>query len=548
VIDTIRLSWSVAAMPPECAPSYADRWLTLAPAILLAALAAIFFGVRVWYGIWFSLFADESEHILGGMALNHGAILYRTFIDAHGPVTFMLTQAYGAVLGWSYPNGVRLIPACLALCSGGCIVTSAAMTRRITKLWAISLFFGLLASVWLLQAVYMVNYHGIAGFLMSIGLALFVVPVWLRATVTRLQASLAGASFMLVVLTAYAFVPAICLLTASAILAAKQGSAKQAIAAFIAGGAAGFVAVLIWLIIFGDLTGYIIFHFITNQFIYSHYLHDLNFLSASAFLSSVVPSFQPIALVHCLALVCMTVSLAIFCELERRQAASLSMYASIIIGFIGLLVLCVRGGTLFQDGCFVVAAITLAAMSIAIVLEHIESAAVTGLLTLRHAMLGSLLIGVCIAGSESAMRRAITSPSGLTRRTMGHDWPVSMGISPYPEYARIRQLTAPNERVLVMPYKPFVNLWAGRLPMDKYTAYLPWDADYAKAPWFGRDRDLCADMTKSPPKLVYFDDWIVWGRWRMADYAPCFIAILAKDYIRQTDFPDLYLRRDHPAS
>jgi hypothetical protein len=34
----------------------------------------------------------------------------------------------------------------------------------------------------------------------------------------------------------------------------------------------------------------------------------------------------------------------------------------------------------------------------------------------------------------------------------------------------------------------------------------------------------------------------------MANYAPCFIAILAKDYIRQTDFPDLYLRRDHPAS
>ncbi len=84
--------------------------------------------------------------------------------------------------------------------------------------------------------------------------------------------------------------------------------------------------------------------------------------------------------------------------------------------------------------------------------------------------------------------------------------------------------------------------------MDKSTAYLPWDADYAKAPWFDRDRDLCIDMTKSPPKLVYFDDWIVWGRWHMADYAPCFIQILHDKYQRQKDFPDLYLRRDHPAS
>jgi hypothetical protein len=83
---------------------------------------------------------------------------------------------------------------------------------------------------------------------------------------------------------------------------------------------------------------------------------------------------------------------------------------------------------------------------------------------------------------------------------------------------------------------------AHRLPMDGYHYYMPWDADYAKAPWFGRTRDLCADIGKAPPKLIYFDDVPVWGHWPMDVYAHCFIQYLNAHYTRQIDFPKLYVR------
>lgn len=530
-------------MPPERAPSYADRRLVLAPAVLLAALTTVFFGIRIWHGIWFLPFADEAEHLLGGLMLNHGAIMYRSFIDAHGPVTFMLTQAYGAIFGWSHPNGARLISAALALGACCCIATSSAVPGRVAKLWAASLFCGLIASVWLLQALYMVNYHAIAGCLIAIALALFIVPAWHQTHTTRPRAFAAGACCLLVIATAYSFGPAIILLGASAIWAAWQGPARQNIEWFAAGATTAFLIVLVWLMLFGDIIGYITFHFIDNQVYYSPYVS----FSFDTFLKGLVPSRQPAVLVHSLALLaCLAAAIICLALNQLRSAGSWRMAGPILLGFAGLLALCARGGYMFQDGSFLVSSIAMFSLELAAALSRIPMPRQAS--CLGWTLSGSIMVGLCIAMAEMVMRNALESPMNMTRQQMISQPRYNLGLSQAPLYAKIRALTDPTDRVLTLPYAPDISLASGRLPMDKYTVYLPWDADYAKAPWFGRDRDLCVDMKKTPPKLVYFNNWIVWDRYAMADYAPCVIAILAKDYIRQTDFPDLYLRRDHPAS
>ena len=530
-------------MPASRAPAYADRRLALAPAIALFVMAGIFFGIRIWHGIWFMPFVDEAEHMLGGLMLNHGAIMYRSFIDAHGPVTFMLTQAYGAMFGWSNPNGARLISAALAVCACGCIAASSAVPERIAKLWAACLFCGLLASVWLLQALYMVNYHAIAGFLIAMALALFIVPAWHQTHTTKPRAFAAGACCLLVIATAYSFGPAMVLLGGSAIWAIWQGPGRHNIAWFAAGAMAAFLIVLGWLLLFGDIVGYIAFHFIDNQVYYARYVP----FSFDYFLAGLVPSRQPAVLVHSLALLCCLAAGIICLGLNHlRGAVSWRMAGPILLGFAGLVALCARGGSMFQDGSFLVSSIAVFALELPAALSRIPMPRQAS--RLGWALSGSIVVGLCIATAEMTMRHAMDSPWNIMRKQMVGEPKFYLGISQAPLYAQIRALTDPTDRILVLPYAPDIFLSAGRLPMDKYTVYLPWNADYAKAPWFGRDRDLCVDMQKTPPRLVYFNNWIVWDRYAMADYAPCVIAILAKEYTRQTDFPDLYVRRDHPAS
>jgi hypothetical protein len=523
-------------MPPNLPPvAIRNSRLTGALPLLLAVLAAYFFAVRVRHGIWFVGFVDESEHLLGGKMLNAGAVLYRTFVTQHGPVTFMLTQAYGAIFGWRHANGARLISAALALDAAACVATTPALPDRVARLWAAALFLGLTASVWLLQGLYLVNYHAIAGFLLVAALALCVVPAWRGAAVDRGRAFAAGACAMLVIATAYSFGPAIVLLGASTIWALGMGPSRASRLAVIAGAAAGALGVLAWLLIFGDVTGYLAFHFAENQFFFIHFME----FTFDSFLRTSVPSLQPRALVQAIALICWLVS---FCLLLAMNmvGSSRQLIGPILLGCAGVLTQSARGGIFFQNGSFLIGSIGVLSMALpAAIMRCLRVCSPIGL------AVGSLLVGLCIVGAELAGRHAVTSPVRITRAQMADVPHSNLGRSPDAESARIRALVRPDERMLVVPYAPGVYMAADRSPMDRYFYYLPWDAAYAKAPWFGQTHDLCVDLPKAPPRLIYFDDWKVWGHYYMHDYMPCFVTILNAQYRRQADFPNLYLRIDH---
>ncbi len=95
----------------------------------------------------------------------------------------------------------------------------------------------------------------------------------------------------------------------------------------------------------------------------------------------------------------------------------------------------------------------------------------------------------------------------------------------------------------MLVYNPDFFLPAGYLPIRKFHDYLPWEADYARAPWFNRTRDLCAELAKNAPPVIVYDHWVVGGRWKPDDFMPCLAPLLTKLYVADT-IPTLYIRRD----
>ena len=533
---------------PIVAPAAATRfdvwrWLRVSPAILLVALATCFFVVRNVHGWTFLPFGDEAGHLLGALALHHGDILYRDYIDAHGPVVFMLTQFYGAVAGWHDLTYARLISSVLAFVGGLCVIFSPALRGVLPRLWAAALYFGLLAVVWVLQALYMDNYHSIAGAFVVIGLAVFVVPAWIGRA-SGAGAFICGVCFALTAFSAYSYAPGVVVLALSAMVpdagiwvSGAGGAAFRRMGLTLLGGAmAGSAAVLIWLAVFGDVVGFAVFHIVGNQVYYAHYL----WFAWTNFVRSFYPPVGPATLVHLMAVACFALALGIYlAAVARWSRAGVASAAGVLVGFGGIALLNARGSAIFQDGTFLMAAIGAACLAVPYALGRLELSR-----GLAWAWAATGLVGLVIMGAELTGRDAVATPSGYTRAQIVAVPPYHYGVEDNAVMDEIRRVVRPDERILVLVYDPIVPLSAGRLPMLKYHEYLPWEADYAKAPWFGRDRDLCVDLERAPPPLVYFDDWKVWGVYAPETFVPCLLPILATMYQREARFPTLYVRRD----
>ena len=149
------------------------KWMAAA---LLLALATFWFTVRGIHGIHFLAFGDESGHLLGARALRAGDRLYRDFIDAHGPLSFMAAQVFGEVFGYKEPLNARWGIVVLTSFTAITVYRSAAFQQTATRLWGTAIFLGLISAPWLVQSLDMVNYHILGGLLNTIVLSGLGVP------------------------------------------------------------------------------------------------------------------------------------------------------------------------------------------------------------------------------------------------------------------------------------------------------------------------------------------------------------------------------------
>jgi len=144
-------------------------------------------------------------------------------------------------------------------------------------------------------------------------------------------------------------------------------------------------------------------------------------------------------------------------------------------------------------------------------------------------------------------RAASTSPHGDTHAALLVEQRVQLVRSNADWARRLRQAVAPNESILALVYQPNIYIEAGRLPMPGFADYFPWDADYAKHPWFGQGHDICIALRRTPPPVIFDNNWVVWNRYSPKSYMPCVGALLADAYSRQGT-SDFYVRNDRVAA
>lgn len=491
--------------------------------LLFALVSFLIFLVQVFYGFGYHAFGDESGHDIGGWAIENGDILYRDYIDAHGPLVFFATWLLGKVVGYHYAFLFRLNALFITLISaaGLYFVSSAASWRE--RLLSPALFLGLLGPVWIVQALNMNGYWIFGGNLTVLACSLLVVPALLDKPVQKWAAAAGGAALVLLPFVAYSFLPVTALFTLSllAVLCRRTAKLNKKDALYSLLGSAGALGIfLLWMLLYADLKGFIVYHFINNQFYYAHYIP----FGFAAVFKSLRPSLLPANLVQTLAVCSLLLGSLILLVRTRYKIAG-------FIAIAGLLSLDARGGTTFQNGAFVVAALGFVAQMVPYWLNESRYK----LSTVSALMVAcSLLVGL----------HAVSTPFGedyVQRKQAGfHPFKKSDNLIDQ----KIREYAHPDERILVIPYNPNVYIEADRLPIKKYHAYLPWEADYAKSPVAGYERDICVDLPKNPPPVIYFDNWTVWGIWKPENFMGCVVQLLQTQYTLLPGIPDVYVRKD----
>ncbi|WP_249199792.1 hypothetical protein [Gluconobacter sp. Dm-62] len=486
----------------------------------LATLAVLYFGLKAFYGLGTPSFGDESGHILGGLAIVKGDILYRDYIDAHGPLIFVLSWLVGLVADFRHAYLLRLIPIVCTMGSATAVFLSPVFHKWSTRFLTVAAWLAAMAAQWMLQAFNMDSYWTIGGDLLAVLMSVLVLPVLLEEHVGCWQARLGGACIALLPLTAYSFAPTAALL-GLVVIAVRRPAYWAGIFDILSGAGVALGLCGLWMAVYGDLRGMIAYHFVANQFYYAPYIA----VGLGSLFLSLIPSFRPDTTIQSLAVICFLVGSILMLVTSRHKLAALLCVAAVLM-------MQIRGAFGFQDGTFVMGALTLCVLMVMRVLQF-------------HDRLAPAVVVAFCSLYVIGTRHAISSPYGMNRQQQHQIGFHSLRENTDVGFVKtIQKYSRPDERILVIPYNPDVYIYAGRLSMKKYHEYLPWEADYARHPWGGYERDLCHDLPRDLPPIIYFDDYHVWDRWAPADYMSCALKVLAQEYRRDPVERSVYIRRD----
>lgn len=474
-------------------------------------------------GLGFLRFTDESGHFVGAQAIHKGDKLYRDYIDYHGPVIYMLTWMMGLIVGFSEVWLLRLISSFSAMLAALCLFFSPIFHYFWQRYLVTALWFGFISSVWLIQGLYLDNYWTLGGCFAAIGLVTLVIPMIYDIKPSRIQAFTGGFFITLLPFIAYPFAITAFILFLVVIngICIDHRKYVSIFVTSLSGCLTSIIMMLVWLGIYGDIGGMVAFHFITNQMNYARYIP----FNLSNFFLSLIPSFSSNHIVE-------TFALFSFCFGGIILVAKGKYKISACLVLCGILGLQARGSILFQNGAFLIASVTL------IIVAFVKSTEVKPDISLFFSVISTFCIFFIID------QYAVTSPNILDKRQRNaYQWHAFR--EGYNEDTKaIWFYVDKNERILSIPYNPDIYILANRLPIKKYHAYLPWEADYASHPWHHYERDLCKDLPKNKPPLIYYDPSIIWGKYMPDQFLSCVLIVLKNDYTHIATDSYIYVRND----
>jgi hypothetical protein len=404
---------------------------------------------------------------------------------------------------------------------------------------ALSVFLGLVTAIWIVQGLCLFDYQPPAGALLLAGFAQFTLPACLGIAPGAASLFTAGLCLAMAPFMAFSYGPASLLFAASGAWGRwRQGQARPLRAAGT-GAALGIAVMAVWLAVYADWRGYLVFHFL-------HAIVDFGPYLGFGAAAPVAVLWQPLHRATLVQAMGETMVVAASCAAAAPRPGKGARRTFLAIPWVlavaGILETNPRGSPIFQNGGFLIVAAGFAALAFA------RMPRVAGMdLAAPRRIAWSGAACALVAGAEAVARQATTTPHGYHRSELATLAPASLAMSEAPWARRIRQVTTAQERILAVPFWPDMYPLAGRLPMKGYVIYLPWDADYARHPWFGVQHDLCADIRRDPPPVIYDNGWVVWNLYDPARYMACLQPILATRYTPMPGAPFFYVRTDRMA-
>jgi hypothetical protein len=505
-----------------------------APGLLLCLSAAFFFW-RAKHGMRFSTFGDETMHFVGAQVLLSGGVLYRDFIELHGPIAYAIPQLYGAVFGWHKPLHTRIILIGLTLGTAVCAACSGCLQAGKERLLAPAIFLGLTTTLWLVQGLCLYDYQPVAGALLAGGFALAVTPPWYGRPAGSTGLFMGGLAFSLAPFVAFSYGPSSVLFFTSTAWSLMAVGQSRRIVWLLGGSACGVAATLCWMLRYADFRGYVVFHIIHALVDFGPYL-QFGFMPALRVLWLPIEPSNIAQIMGVVAAALGVAASAVSGALRRQRMVPF------LLGIAGVIASNSRGSSGFQDGAFLFIAFVMFAVSAAQLPRHMAG--------LSHGWRGDawvVAMALVVILAEMSARQAVSSPHGYFRRDMANLAHASLAQSDVSWAAKIRAVTNPGEGILAVPFWPDMYMLAGRPPMHRYVYYLPWDADYARRPWLGLSRDFCADVARDKPPVIYDNNWVVWHRYDPRRYMACLAPILSQDYTPMPGEKDFYVRNDRMA-
>lgn len=499
---------------------------------LFLALVAVVFIYTALRFLPMLEFGDETEKMVGGRMIANGGILYGDVFAHHGPLPYIWAHAYALIWSETHWEKFRILNIFLAFAVVFSVYKSPLFQGAIWRCLAASVLLSVLIVYWPMNTMHMVMYQALGGFFFAIPLTQVLLPGLLGAggRVGRIGSFASGFALACMFFLAYSFVASIFLVAVSvAALVYLGGLRLEHLRLGFAGFLLGVLAFVLWLVVYGDILGYVAYHFYLNQVIFSDFisyrpLMFVNGLNMAADESRLNHFPVPI---FCLAFGALAVQ-----GLRARRKAC--WWIALVSIFLSMAWLNPRGviSGYHAAGYFVAVMVLLSALS------HHALSAVSD--SGRGTLFACVLYTAVVALAVLFCARAVSSPHNLPRYKM---YVVPFHPVPGPMQSVVMKESSPNDRFLAMIFTPHHYITTGLMPASGHYYYLPWQAAYNKKPFMGVKIDLCRDIERVAPRFIMYDAWRVWGEYDPADYEPCLPKVIAERYEKDSGVEYLYRRK-----
>ena len=509
--------------------------------IILPVVAFSWVTIRAMASLDLGHFGDEDEKIVAAWLISDGERLYESIFAHHGPLNYMLAHAVYALTESKDLAPYRIVQWFILGLGGIAVAASPILTHWRQRIYAASTFLILAAILYPVWRGQLLLYHVHGGVLFTTAVSLLFLPLALGVRVPIFAAGIAGCAMAAMVAAAYPFVAPLALMfTSTSFLLLAQGelwrSTKELIIPILIGALLVLVLVGGWIVLHGDLVGYLVYHLYFNQEVYAPFI---NFDSLSVFkqLSRVAQPGFGWAL-----WILLIFSFWLFISISARQKGNMHWRTHILAatGTVAMLAAFLYLNPRDTEELFKTAALQVTSMALFSIIAARgvtlkSSTRVFPVWNIALPLLLFFLIGVT----------QFTQLFGtLSRDAIAYKTEESAVSSKYDETIvdAIHSWVEPSGRIQALVFNPRWYLLTRRRPASGHYYYLPWQAAYSSNPILGKNIDVCADLEKIQPEVIIWDRWKVWGKYDLKDYEPCLYELITTQYESVEEMPAI-LRR-----